>query len=77
MKLAELRKRKGHSVRSLADAADLSPTSINQVELGKKVPGLKVIRLVSAVLDVDPLEVDEFRTVLEGAGIGKAAQGEP
>lgn len=73
VKLSEARRHKLLSVRALADAAGTSPTTIYYIEHGKTEPSFRAIRDISAALDIDPLDVDEFRAVIEGTGAGKAA----
>jgi transcriptional regulator with XRE-family HTH domain len=73
MKLAEARKRKLLSVRALATAAGTSPSTVYYIEHGKTAPSFRAIRDISAALDSDPLDIEEFAAVIEGTGAGKAA----
>lgn len=72
MKLAEMRKARGFSVRKLAKAAGVSPTTIYYIESGTYGAGFEPIGKISHALNVDPLEIDEFATALDKAGMGKA-----
>ena len=73
MRLQEVRRRRLLSVRRLAEAAGVAPTTVVNIEHGRTLPSFRVIRDLSAALDVDPLEIDEFRSVIEGTGAGKDA----
>ncbi|MDQ3696221.1 MAG: helix-turn-helix domain-containing protein [Chloroflexota bacterium] len=73
MKLSELRTRRLLSVRKLATSAGVAPATIYHIEHGRTSPSFRAIRDISAALDVDPLDVDEFAAVIEGTGAGKAA----
>jgi len=72
MKLSELRARRLLSVRKLAEAAGVAPATIYHIEHGRTSPSFRAIRDISAALDVDPLDVEEFAAVIEGTGAGKA-----
>ena len=72
MNLAEARRRKLLSVRGLAEAAGTSPSTIYYIEHGKTAPSFRAIRDISAALDCDPLDIEEFAAVIEGTGAGKA-----
>lgn len=59
------------TVRALAAAAGCSPTTVHEVETGKRVPRFDTIRRLSAALKVEPSQVVEFRQALlmeEGHG---------
>ena len=60
------------SVRKLAEAAGVAPATIYHIEHGRTSPSFRAIRDISAALDVDPLDVEEFAAVIEGTGAGKA-----
>ncbi len=72
MKLSEARARRLLSVRKLAEAAGVAPATIYHIEHGRTQPSFRAIRDISAALDVDPLDVEEFSAVIEGTGAGKA-----
>jgi transcriptional regulator with XRE-family HTH domain len=72
MKLREARARRLLSVRRLAEAAGVAPATIYHIEHGRTNPSFRAIRDISAALDVDPLDVEEFAAVIEGTGAGKA-----
>ncbi len=73
VKLSEARRRRLLSVRKLAAAADVAPATIYHIEHGRTMASFRAIRDVSAALDMDPLDIDEFAAVIEGTGAGKAA----
>ena len=73
MRLSEARTRKLLSVRKLAEAAAVAPATIYHIEHDRTTPSFRAIRDVSAALDMDPLDIDEFAAVIEGTGAGKAA----
>lgn len=73
MKLSAARRRKLFSVRRLAEAAGVAPTTVYHLEHGRTAPSFRAIRDISAALEMDPLDIDEFAAVIEGTGAGKAA----
>jgi transcriptional regulator with XRE-family HTH domain len=73
MKLSEARTTKLLSVRKLAEAAGVAPATIYYIEHGRTIPSFRAIRDISAALEMDPLDIDEFAAVIEGTGAGKAA----
>ena len=72
MKLADARRAKLLSVRALAVAAGMSPTTVYYIEHGRTTPSFRAIRDISAALEIDPLDVEEFAAVIDGTGAGKA-----
>ena len=64
MRLRELRVRKLYSIRGLARAAQVSEKSIRAVEAGQWRPSLATIRKLSQVLEVDPMDVNEFEEAM-------------
>jgi transcriptional regulator with XRE-family HTH domain len=73
MNLSEARTRKLLSVRKLAGSARVAPATIYYIEHGRTTPSFRAIRDISAALEMDPLDIDEFAAVIEGTGAGKAA----
>ena len=67
MRLRELRVRKLYSVRGLAKEAQVSEKSIRAIEAGEWGPSLATIRKLSAILEAEPMEVDEFKVAMEKA----------
>lgn len=65
--LRTVRRRKLLSQRDLADKAGITTSTIYLTEAGKSTPRLQVMRKLSDALQVDPMEVDEFRKAIEGA----------
>jgi transcriptional regulator with XRE-family HTH domain len=73
MKLAAARRQKLWSIRELARRADLVTKTINDIELGRTKPSLGTIRKLSEALEVDPMEVDEFRDAIMGELVAPAS----
>jgi len=65
MKLRDARRRKFYSAADLAEEAGVSAGVIYAIEAGRELPVLRTARLLAAALEVDPLDVDEFRAALE------------
>jgi DNA-binding XRE family transcriptional regulator len=65
MKLREARRRKFYSAIDLAEKAGVSAGTIYAIEAGRELPVLRTARKLAAALEIDPLEVDEFRAGLE------------
>ena len=59
------------SVRKLAEVAGVAPATVYHIEHGKTTPSFRAIRDISAALDVDPLDIEEFAAVIEGTGAGQ------
>jgi transcriptional regulator with XRE-family HTH domain len=73
LKLSDARTRKLLSVRRLAEVAGVAPATIYHIEHGRTTPSFRAIRDISAALEMDPLDIDEFARVIDGTGAGKAA----
>ena len=71
--LASVRKRRLLSLRELAEQAQISLSTLYAIERGERRPQMRVVRQLAAALNVDPLEVDEFRRVIEPERQGLAA----
>ncbi len=71
MQLREARARRLLSVRKLAEAAGVAPATVYHIEHAKTTPSFRAIRDISAALDVDPLDIEEFAAVIEGTGAGQ------
>ena len=67
VRLRELRVRKLYSIRGLAKAAGVSDRTVWVTEAGQSRPSLATIRKLSQVLEVDPMEVDEFKEAMDRA----------
>jgi DNA-binding XRE family transcriptional regulator len=65
--LREVRIRRLLSQRELAKRANVAQRTIVEAEAGRQVPQPKTMRKLAEALDVDPMEVDEFRAAIEGA----------
>ncbi len=61
------------SVRGLAEAAGVSPTTIQLIEQGERLPHYGTMRKIATALGVEPGEIAEFRQAIEAAAKGKAA----
>jgi DNA-binding XRE family transcriptional regulator len=66
MKLAEVRRSRLMSLRDLDRKAGVMSKTINSIELGHTTPAISTIRKLVDALDVDPMEVEEFREVIRG-----------
>ncbi len=53
------------SVRGLARRAGVAPTTVHLIETGQRAPQYLTIHKLSQALGVDPVDIDEFRDVLE------------
>ena len=63
--LRTLRRRRLLSQRELARRAGVAPSSVYLIERGGKTPQLAVMRKIVAALGLDdPMQVDEFRQIL-------------
>jgi transcriptional regulator with XRE-family HTH domain len=60
------------SLRELASKAGLNTMTVNNIELGRTTPNLSTIRKLCEALDVDPMEVNEFRDVIRGKELAPA-----
>jgi DNA-binding XRE family transcriptional regulator len=67
--LRDIRAERLLSLRELARLAGVAPSTGHLIEAGRSTPRRSVIRLLSAVLGVDPRAVTEFRRAL-GAHAG-------
>ena len=70
--LREVRIRRLLSQRELAKRANVAHRTIVEAEAGRQVPHPKTMRKLAEALEVDPMEVDEFRAAIEAA-VGTAA----
>ena len=55
------------SLRELAKRANVAQRTVVEAELGRQVPHPNTMRKLAEALNVDPMEVDEFRVAIEGA----------
>ncbi len=62
--LREARADRMLSIRDLARAAEVAPSTVYLIESGRTVPRPSIVRRISAVLDVQPAEIDEFQRVI-------------
>jgi transcriptional regulator with XRE-family HTH domain len=65
--LREWRIRRLLSMRELAERANVAQRTLVEAELGRQVPHPKTMRKLAEALDVDPMDVDEFRTAIDVA----------
>jgi transcriptional regulator with XRE-family HTH domain len=69
MTLAELMQRRGYSVRELAKASHVGPTTINYIRKGRDgkpyYAGPTVRRKLSKTLGVDASDINEFLAAIE------------
>ena len=73
MKLVEARRSRLLSLRELAARAGVTTKTINDIELGRSAPALATIRKLSEALEIDPMEVDEFREAIRGKVLALAS----
>ena len=71
--LREARVRRMLTVRSLATAAGVSPTTIHLAETGQRQPRFGTMRKIGAALGMEPGEIEEFAQAIEAAAEGKEA----
>ena len=71
MRLVELRADRLLSIRGLAQKSGLSQRTVHTVERGMTKPTLNTVRKLSAALEIDPREVEEFREAIENTVRGK------
>ncbi|CAA9530435.1 MAG: hypothetical protein AVDCRST_MAG73-898 [uncultured Thermomicrobiales bacterium] len=64
MPLRGWRRRRLHTVRSLATAAGTATRTIVELEGGSRSPRVGTIRAISAALEVPPEQVVEFRRAM-------------
>jgi transcriptional regulator with XRE-family HTH domain len=69
MKLVEVRRLRLLSLQQLSRKAGVSVKTINKIELGQTKPALSTIQKLCMALDVEPVEVDEFRDAIFRANI--------
>ncbi len=72
--LREARTRRLFSVRALAEAARVSPTTINLVETGRRLPHFGTMRKIAQALDLEPGEIAEFAGGHPPSGGGKSGR---
>ncbi len=63
--LRELRAERLLSIRELAQAANVAPSTIYLTEVGRTTPHASVMRRIAAALQVDAHAVAEFRRAIE------------
>jgi putative transcriptional regulator len=73
MRLAEVRRSRLLSLRELSAKAGLNIMTVNNIERGRTTPSLSTIRKLCEVLDVEPMEVDEFRDAIRGKELAPAS----
>ncbi len=68
MRLEEARRAKGLGRLRAARMAGMDRPGLFRIEKGHRTPGLEVALRISAALDLDPRDVDEFAPALERVG---------
>jgi transcriptional regulator with XRE-family HTH domain len=66
MKLVEARRLRLLSQRELASEAGVVPKTVSNIESGRGNPLLSTIRKLAAALEMDALDIEEFRAVILG-----------
>jgi transcriptional regulator with XRE-family HTH domain len=69
--LKEARAERLFTVRGLAEAAGVAPSTVYLAESGRSVPRFEAIRKISAALGMQPKEIEEFAAAIEGVASGK------
>ena len=64
MKLAVLRRQRGLSPASLAEMAGISNHTVMNIEKSYYRPTTETIGAVAEALEIDPMDVDEFRAAV-------------
>jgi len=72
MKLKEARAGKFLSIRELAQEAGVGASTIYAIESGRELPTLRSARKLAQTLQVEPMDVDEFRAAWERTLQGKS-----
>lgn len=70
--LREVRAARLLTVRALAERAGVAFSTVHLIETGKSLPRFAVIQKLSAALDVEPGEVEEFAAAIAEVAAGKA-----
>ena len=70
--LKEWRARRVLTVRGLAKAAGVAPSTVYRLENDRSQPTFSAIRALSNALGVQPEEVEEFAAAIAAVGQGKA-----
>jgi transcriptional regulator with XRE-family HTH domain len=69
--LKEARAKRLLTVRGLAEAAGVAPSTVYLIENGRSVPRFDAIRKISAALEMQPQDIKEFAAAIEGVASGK------
>jgi transcriptional regulator with XRE-family HTH domain len=75
--LKEIRQEKGIGIRRLSKGAPVAPRTIYGIERGQSTPQPDTIRRISRFLNVDPMQVSEFKAALEELGLDGLPEEEP
>lgn len=57
LNIRRLRQERGLTQEALADAVELAPTYVGQLERGRRNPTLAVVERMAALFGVDPLDL--------------------
>lgn len=63
----KVRLAKGYTVRGLAEATNIAPSSITKWENGHNLPDLTCIGIMAQVLDVSPWDLLEYNIIKKSA----------
>ena len=55
------------TVRDFADQSGASASNLYKIEQGARLPSLKLVRILAAIIEVDPMEVEEFKVAIDNA----------
>ncbi len=73
-RIQELRKARGLSQEKIADKADISPNYLSRIECGRENPTLDMFIKLSNALEVEMLEMFDFRHVVSHKELKEAVQ---
>jgi transcriptional regulator with XRE-family HTH domain len=68
MKLVEARRSRLLSMRALAEKANVSLRTINNIEMGYITPHLSTIQKLADALEIDPMEIEELASAIRSGG---------
>lgn len=70
MKLREARAKGLIEAGDLAEKAKVSRANVYAIEAGRWLPNLATIRKISEALEIDPMQIDEFKAAIEATAQG-------
>ena len=67
MKLKDIRAQKFLTRQDLASKAGVGASTIYAIESGREIPTLRSARKLAEALEIDPMEVEEFKAAYQRA----------